>query len=151
LPDRRRIWHALGVRRYESGGQTRHRLLYHLVWIPKYRKRVLIGKVAVRLKQLLYEAAEVNRWWIQELNVQQDHVHMLLQLPPRESVASAVQKLKGGTSFMIKREFPELEEWMWGGQFWADGYFAETVGVTQETAIRRYIREQAQHAQSRPS
>ena len=117
---------------------------YHLVWIPKYRKRVLIGKVAVRLRELLYEAAEVNRWWIHELSVQKDHIHMLVQLRPDQSVAHAVQIFKGGTSYAIRREFPELQEWIWGESFWADGYFAESIGVTQEEAIRRYIR-QSQH------
>ena len=117
--------------------------MYHLVWIPKYRHRVLIGKVAVRLKQWLYEAAQVNQWWIHELAVQQDHVHMLVQLDPVTSVARAVQIFKGGTSHKLRQEFPELEEFHWEAGFWADGYFAESIGVLKEDAIRRYIREQA--------
>jgi putative transposase len=149
LPDRRPIWHAQVVRRYESGGQTKHRLLYHIVWVPKYRKRILIGKVVVRLRELLYEAAEVRRWWIHELNIREDHIHMLLQIPPATSVADAVQVLKGGTSFIIRRDFPELAEWLWQGSLWADGYFAESVGIAHETAVRRYI--QQQHDLSVPS
>jgi putative transposase len=114
-----------------------------LVWIPKYRQRVLIGKVAVRLKQLLYEAATVNRWWIHELAVQKDHIHMLVQLDPVTSVARAVQVFKGGTSHRLRREYADLEEFLWGESFWADGYFAESIGVTREDAIKRYIRQQA--------
>jgi len=117
--------------------------VYHLVWIPKYRHRLLIGKVAVRLKQLLYEAATVNRWWIHELAVQRDHVHVLVQLDPATSVARAVQILKGGTSHQLRQEFPELEEWRWDAGLWADGYFAESIGVTRQEDIQRYIRRQA--------
>jgi len=137
------------VNRYRVGAHTRHRLIYHLVWIPKYRKRVLLGKVAVRLRGLLYEAAEVNNWWIQELNIQLDHVHVMIQLPADVSVAQAMQVLKGGTSRVLRRECPELEEFLWGESLWSDGYFAESVGVVKEETMRRYIREQ-KHGQSMP-
>ncbi len=132
------------MRKCWTGKHTKHRLVYHLVWIPKYRRRVLLGKVAVRLKHLLYEAARVNRWSIRELSIQRDHVHMLLQIGPDIGVARAVQRLKGGTSFKLRKEFPELEEFLWGDSFWADGYFAESVGIAQEEMIRKYIREQHQ-------
>ncbi len=128
--------------KYCTGAHTKHRLLYHLVWIPKYRKRVLQGKIAVRLKGLLYEACEMNRWWISEISVQKDHVHMVIQITPSDSVAKTVQYLKGGTSRIIRKEFPELEEFLWGDSFWADGYFAETVGKVDEEVVRRYVREQ---------
>jgi putative transposase len=128
--------------RYWTGAHTKHRLQVHLVWIPKYRKRVLRGKVAVRLKRLLYEACKMNRWWIGELSIQEEHVHVMIQLKPSDSVASVVQVLKGGTSKVIRKEFPELEEFLWGESFWADGYFAESVGVVDEAIIRRYIRAQ---------
>ena len=138
------------MRKYWTGAHSKHHLLYHLVWIPKYRKRVLIGKVAVRLKAMLFEAAQVNRWWVDELNVQKDHIHMLVQIDAATSVSRAVQIFKGGSSFQIRREFPELQEFLWGDSFWADGYFAESVGIVQEEAIRRYIREQQKHEQSMP-
>lgn len=136
------------MRKYWTGAHTKHRLLVHLVFIPKYRRRLLIGKVAVRLRSLWYEAAEVNRWWVSEMNIQREHVHLLVQYRADESVAQVVQKLKGGSSLFLRREFPELEEWTWEGGFWADGYFAESVGTSQEEMIRRYIREQAQHGPS---
>lgn len=142
------MWHALAVRKYWSGSHTKHRLLYHLVWIPKYRKRVLIGKVAVRLGDMLYEAAQVHGWWIHELSVRQDHVHLLLQAGPDQSVAEVMQIIKGGTGMQLRREFPELKEFVWGASLWGDGYFAESVGVAQEEMIRRYIKEQ--HGQSMP-
>ena len=133
--------------RYWTGGHTKHRLLYHLVWLPKYRRRILQGKVAVRLRHYLYEACKVNWWWIEELKILPDHVHVLIQVQPTETVAEVVQKLKGGTSYLLRKEFPELEEFLWSESFWADGYFAETVGSQLFSAVKRYIRE---NADSRP-
>ena len=128
--------------RYWTGSHTKHRLQVHLVWIPKYRKRVLRGKIVSRLKKLLYDACRLNQWWIGEINAQPDHVHILIQIKPNEAVAEVVQRLKGGTSRMIRKEFPELEEFLWGDSFWADGYFAESVGKVDEEVIRKYIKTQ---------
>lgn len=128
--------------RYRTGSHTKHRLLYHMVWIPKYRKRVLKGKISVRLKRLLYEACKINDWWISELGVLDDHIHIIIQLNAADSVAGAIQKLKGGTSRVIRKEYPELEEFLWCDSFWADGYFAETVGTVTEEIIRKYVRDQ---------
>lgn len=128
---------------YKSGASTKHRVLVHLVWIPKYRRRVLQGKVAIRLTKLLQEACAINDWKIHELAVQKDHVHLLIQINPRESIAHVVQILKGGSSRIIRQEFPELEEFLWGTSFWADGYFAESIGTKNETLMRNYIRNQA--------
>jgi putative transposase len=130
--------------KYWKGDHTTHKLRYHLVWIPKYRKRVLRGKIAAHLKGLLFEACKMNRWWIEELTVQDDHVHMIIQLWPRESVAEVVQKLKGGTSKVIRATHPELEEFLWGDSLWADGYFAETIGSLDEEIVKKYIRDQRQ-------
>ena len=129
---------------YWSGAHTKHRLLYHLVWVPKYRRRILRGKIAVRVKELFHEACAVNEWEIEEMEVMPDHIHMLIQIWPRESVSRVVQILKGGSSYVLRGEFAEFAEFRWGKSFWADGYFAETVGKTNEDIIRRYIREQRQ-------
>jgi len=129
-------------KKYWTGAHTKHRLRYHIVWIPKYRKRILRGKLVQRLQSLLYEASEVNRWWIEELSIEPDHIHMLIQFPPDVSLSKVVQRLKGGTSRMIRLEFPELKEFLWGDSFWADGYFAETVGIQDDEMIKKYIRDQ---------
>ena len=130
------------IRKYKTGSSTKHRLLFHLVWLPKYRRRVLIGEVARRLNELFTQACEMNDWEIHELNIQKDHVHMLLQINPRESLASVMQMLKGGSSYVIRKEYPDLEEFLWGDSFWGDGYFAESVGQVNEKVIREYIRNQ---------
>ena len=76
------------------------------------------------------------------MSIQEDHIHMIIQTQPSESIAEVVQILKGGTSRAIRKEFPELEEFLWGDSFWADGYFAETIGTVGEEVVRKYIREQ---------
>ena len=128
--------------RYWSGAHTKYKLQVHLVWIPKYRKRVLRGKIAVRLKGLLYEACRLNRWWIGEISILDDHVHVMIQIKASDSVGEVVNILKGGTSRVLRKEFPELEEFLWGDSFWADGYFAESVGKVDEEVVRKYIQRQ---------
>ena len=67
---------------------------------------------------------------------------MIIQLNPSDSISEAVQILKGGTGRVIRQEFPDLEEFLWGDSFWADGYFAETIGNVDEEIVRKYIRDQ---------
>lgn len=142
LAEWRKIRHNPAMARYATGSHTKHRLQYHLVWIAKYRKRVLQGKIAIRLKSLMYEACKMNGWWISEMAIQDAHVHIVVQLPPRISVAEVAQIFKGGTSRVLRKEFPDMAEFLWGDSFWADGYFAETVGQINEEILRKYIRQQ---------
>ena len=128
--------------KYWTGAHTKHRIRLHLVFVPKYRRRVLRGKIVKTLQRLFYESSQMNGWWIHELNVQEDHVHMLIQIKPSQSISKVVQRLKGGSSIVLRREYPELEEFLWGDSFWGDGYFAESVGVMEEGVIRQYIRNQ---------
>jgi putative transposase len=128
--------------KYWTGAHTKHRHMYHIVWVPKYRKRLMEGAIAQRIDELLRECAEVNRWEIHELNIQPDHVHMLVQMRPNISVSYAVQQFKGGSSKVIREEFPELREYLWGENFWAEGYFSETIGQVNEATIREYIKNQ---------
>jgi putative transposase len=127
---------------YKHGAHSKHRLMIHLVWIPKYRKRILKGKLAARIDELLRLCAEANGWEVLELNVQQDHVHIVVQFVPTIAVSRMVQLLKGKSSKVIRFEFPELEEVYWGDSFWADGYFAETVGITNAETILNYVKNQ---------
>ena len=127
---------------YRVGSHTKYRLMYHLVWLPKYRKRVLENGIKSRLTELFFECAEINSWKIIELNIQKDHVHIILQLKQTTSVSDAVQRFKGGSSKVIRSEFPELKEFLWGKNSWAEGYFAETVGRIAENAITEYVKNQ---------
>jgi putative transposase len=131
------------MRKYWHGSHTTHRNMYHIVWLPKYRKKILAGKVKARLEEFLRECAEINGWEIQELNVQLDHIHLAIQLPPSIRVSWAVQKLKGASSRIIREELPdEIKKYLWGADLWADGYFCETYGSRSEDKIREYIKNQ---------
>lgn len=127
---------------YKTGAHTKHRLLFHIVFIPKYRRRVLKYDVARRIWELIWQCCQINDWQIHSLEILSDHVHILLQINPVNSIDDTLQRIKGGTSRVIRQEFPELEEFLWGDSLWCDGYFAETVGRTTETAIKRYLANQ---------
>ena len=128
--------------KYKYGAHTKHRLMIHLVWTPKYRKRILKGVLAKRIDELLQLCAASNGWEVLELNVQEDHVHMVVQFVPTISVSRMMQLLKGKSSRIIRAEFPELEEVYWGDSFWADGYFAETAGHCNIDMILAYVKNQ---------
>ena len=130
------------MNKYWQGSHTRHRNMYHIVWIPKYRKKILSGRVKEKVENLLREISEINNWEIQELNVQIEHVHLMIQLPPNISVSEAVNFLKGRTSKVVREELPEVKKVLWGDSFWADGYFCATVGEVSEQEIRKYIQNQ---------
>ena len=143
LARRRKTWHDLRMR-YKSGSSTKHRILIHIVWCPKYRRRVLRGKIVRRLKELFTEACEINNWSIEELGIEIDHVHLLIQISPKDSVSKVVQTLKGGSSRIIRLEFSKLKEFLWGDSLWEDGYFSESIGSKNETIVREYIRNQTE-------
>ena len=130
------------MKKYWRGAHTTHRNMYHLVWLPKYRKKILEGRVKERLEEYFRECALMNGCEIQELNIQADHVHMAIQIPPSISVSKVVQYFKGGSSKIIREERPEVKKYLWGKDFWADGYFSETFGTGSEHAILKYIRNQ---------
>lgn len=131
------------MKKYWTGSHTKHRLRYHLVWIPKKRKRLLDKVVSKRLTEILYEGCHINKWWIEELAIKQDHIHVLIQIKPRESISKVVQLLKGVSSRILRKEFPDLEEFVWGDSLWCDGYFATTVGEVDEGIVKKYISSQS--------
>ena len=107
--------------------------------------------IASRLEELFQECCELNRWYAHELNIQPDHVHLLLQVSPSERLSEVVPFLKGGSSRKIRVEFPDLEEFLWGDSFWSDGYFCESVGYRDEDFVRRYIKDQGKVSKAVPS
>jgi len=113
---------------------------YHLVWSPKYRKRILVGALQARVEQMFKEISEQYDITIDEMEVSPDHVHLFCSFPPRYSIAQVVTRFKSLSARAVFREFPQVKRQLWGGEFWEDGYFARTVGdkVTAEV-IRKYI------------
>lgn len=90
----------------------------------------------------MYECCITNKWFLHEFEILNDHVHIMLQIPPNISVSTTVMYLKGGTSRVIREEFPELKAFLWGDSLWQDGYFAETSGKIDEKKLREYIQKQ---------
>lgn len=114
---------------------------YHVVWAPKYRKWIDREDIRRRVEQLFRQIAEDFGFEIEELEVAKDHVHIFLNFPPRYAIAKVVGILKSISASRVFKEFPELGEQLWKGEFWEDGYVVRTVGDAVTAAvIRRYIR-----------
>ena len=126
---------------YQSLSHTKWECKYHVVFIPKYRRKVLYGRLRQYLGEVFRELARHKESRIEEGHLQPDHVHMLLSIPPKYAVAQVVGYLKGKSAIHIARTYGGRERNFVGEQFWARGYFVSTVG-RDEAAIRRYIQEQ---------
>ena len=114
---------------------------YHLVWCPKYRKKILEQEgITERAEQLIREVSEEYGFEIIELEVAQEHVHVLISFPPKRSIGEVVRIIKSVTARELFRSFPSLRKRLWAGELWEDGYFARTVGdrMTREV-IEKYI------------
>lgn len=129
-------------REYREGAHTIYDLKYHLVWVTKYRYKVLNGELATRARDLIRQVCMAREIKILKGHVSRDHVHMLVSAPPKLSVSDMVQYLKGRSSHMLQREFPELRRRYWGQHLWARGYFAASSGTVTDDMIRAYIAQQ---------
>jgi putative transposase len=113
---------------------------YHIVWVPKYRYRILKGKVASELKKTIHVYCGRLECEIVELNIQVDHVHLLVKVPPKRSISELMEYLKGKTAIQMFRQFPGLKKKLyWGNHFWVRGYCVDTVGLNEEM-IRKYVK-----------
>ena len=126
----------------KSTAQAKYDLRYHFVFVPKYRKRVLTGKIKQRIGGMIRFACQINDWEIFELAIQPDHVHLYMGASPKWAPSEVMKIIKGGTSHKIRELFPELEEIYWGATFWADGYFVRSSGVIEDKMISEYVRKQ---------
>ena len=118
-------------------------LKYHFVWIPKYRKKLLKGEVAEKVSEVFEKIAEEYGWEIEEMAIEEDHVHVFVQVPPKYGPSRVVQIMKSISAREVFKRQPELRKQLWAGEFWSDGYFVRSVGdkVTAEM-IKKYIRYQ---------
>src|SRR3954452_21404964 len=130
------------MRRYRVGARSRYDLKAHLVWVPKYRKRVLTGAVAVRARDLSRQIAAEDDLHIISGKVAADHGHLFISHRARQNISPVVQWLKGTSSRLLLQEFPHLKRQFWGRPFWARGYFAVTSGTITDDMINEYIDEQ---------
>ena len=126
--------------RYKSNNNVVYSCRYHVVWCPKYRRKVLVDGVDERLKEIAQAVAEEMRFEIIEMEVMPDHVHMLVEVDPQLGIHKAVKRIKGRSSHDLREEFPWLRRRL--PSLWTNSYFVSTTGGAPLAAARRYIEDQ---------
>ena len=129
------------MRQVNSLNHTRWECKYHIVFIPKYRRKVLFGQIRRELGEIFHSLARQKESLIEEGHLMSDHVHLMISIPPKYAVAQVVGFIKGKSAIHIARRFSGKQRNYAGQHFWARGYFASTVG-RDEQVIRAYIRHQ---------
>jgi len=125
----------------QSLAHTRWKCQYHIVFIPKYRRKVMYGKVMKDVREILRTLCRYKKVEIVEGAVCSDHVHLCVSIPPKMAVSEFMGYLKGKSALMIFDKHPELGN-KFERDFWARGYYVSTIGNVDEATIRKYIREQ---------
>jgi len=113
---------------------------YHIIFCPKYRRKVLVGNIEKDLKQILYDIASEKEVEVKALEIMPDHVHMFISFDPRIPLHSLIRYFKGRSSRMLREKYPELRSRI--PSLWTRSYFSCTVGYLSEDAIREYIENQ---------
>ena len=133
---------------YSTAAHTTYHNRYHLVWITKYRYKVLTQEMRYRIRAITQQICAQMGVEIIKGVLSNNHVHMFVEIPPKHSVSDFMKRVKGCTSRKIQQEFPQLRKRYWGRRFWARGYFSTTSGnVTNET-ILNYIEN---HTSDKPT
>ena len=128
------------AKRYTSSAHTVYNLGYHVVFCPKYRRRVLVDGIDDRLKELFLEKARDLDIVIEKMEVMPDHVHLFIKSKPTYAVHFVINQLKGYSSVILRREFPKLRSRL--PTLWTRSYFVESIGHISEETVKRYIEEQ---------
>ena len=125
----------------QSLSHTKWDCKYHVIWIPKYRKKAIFGDLRKYLGEIFRELARQKECTVIEGHLMPDHVHIMLAIPPKYSVAQVVGFIKGKSAIQIARNFQGRKKNFVGQNFWARGYYVSTVGK-DEDAVRAYIQDQ---------
>ena len=133
----------------ERGQSAVYELAYHVVWCPKYRKKLPLA-VFKTLRILILAICETKGWTVKELNIREDHVHLFLGTTPMDSPVSVVKSLKGTTAKLLSEQHPILRTMFRHGHLWSPSYYIGTVGHVSEETVARYIREQKERTVGRP-
>jgi putative transposase len=124
---------------YRYGSHTVFNIEYHFVWVTKYRYKVLLGDVALRVRELVRQTCESFEIQIMSGAVSGDHVHLLVSAPPTMAPSEIMRRIKGRSASKLFAEFPKLRKRFWGRHFWARGYFCATAGQVTDEMIKTYI------------
>ena len=124
---------------YRKTSHSVYDLKYHIVWVTKYRYKVMRGGIGLRVREIIRQQCNQLDVKIISGHVSVDHVHLLVSVPPTLAVSKLVQKLKGASSRKLLQEYTELSKQYWGRHLWARGYFAVSTGNVTDEVIRQYI------------
>jgi len=133
--------------KYKSNNNIVYSCKYHIVWCPKYRRKVLVDKIAERLEELIKEKSSELRADIIEMEIQPDHVHLLVEVDPQFGVNKYIKQVKGYTSYVMRKEFVELTTKL--PTLWSNSYFIATVGGSPLSVIKQYIESQKRSQRER--
>lgn len=115
---------------------------YHIVWCTKYRHKILLGEIEANLKEIIEKIAEDNKFTIEAMETDLDHIHLLIDCSPQHYIPNIIKALKGVSARLIFKAHPEIKKKLWGGHLWNPSYFIATVSENTEEEIRTYIRNQ---------
>ena len=128
--------------KYKKLSHVVYKCDYHIVWVPKYRFRILNGEIKKLVEEDIRMLCEWKKCEVQEMSVQNDHIHLVISIPPKVSVSQMMGILKGKLAIKLFKSYPQMKQKpYWGNHFWARGYFVSTVGI-DEDVIKRYVKHQ---------
>ena len=128
--------------KYKKLSHVAYKCDYHIVWVPKYRLRILKGVIKELVEQDIRMLCQWKGCVVEELNIQEDHIHLLVCVPPKVSISKLMGILKGKIAIKLFKSYPKLKQKpYWGNHFWARGYFVSTVGLDEEM-IKKYVKYQ---------
>ena len=128
------------TKRWNHSNKAIYNVGYHLIWCPKYRRKVLVGNIENRLKQVLYDKAKDIDIEIVKIETMPDHIHLFVKASPVDSPHWIVQQLKGYSSRIMRLEFKELITRL--PSLWTRSYYCESVGHISEDTVKKYIDDQ---------
>ncbi len=130
------------MNKYKKQSHVIYQCKYHIVFVPKYRYKVLEGIIKTELEEAIRMYSEWKSVEIEEMSIQKDHIHIVVTIPPKVSVSEYMGVIKGKTAIKMFKSYPQLKKKpYWGNHFWAQGYFVNTIGLDEEL-IKRYVQYQ---------
>ena len=128
--------------KYKKLSHVIYKCEYHIVWVPKYRFRILTGEIKKLIEEDIRMLCEWKKCELHEMSVQADHIHVILSIPPKVSVSEMMGTLKGKLAIKLFKSYPKMKKRPYrGNHFWARGYFVSTVGIDADV-IKRYVKHQ---------
>ena len=132
------------MKEYRHGSHSAFSIHIHVVWVTKYRKKVLTGDIGYRAREIIREVCGNEEVEIIKGHISKDHVHLFLSIPPQVTISRLVQRLKGKSSYKLQQGFESLRKQYWGRHLWARGYFCCSSGDVTDEVIKSYIDQQEQ-------